>query len=86
MHYQILKMDQSSQEPIIDLVEEDESYPQDPTKEFEDILRCFVVEPFGEKLNQDLIDLFTEIDFSPSLIQEVRKLNKRTPRRLQRKP
>jgi len=66
-------------------LEEEDTYI-DPTVEFEDILKSMIVEPFGERLNQELLDIFGDIDFSGNIIAEVRKLNKRTPRRFSRKP
>ena len=37
-------------------------------------------------MNAELLEVFNEIDFAGSLIQEIKKLNKRTPRRFSRKP
>lgn len=43
-------MDIPSIDPILSFEEEPEPYC-DPLKEFEDILKELIVEPFGEKLN-----------------------------------
>lgn len=50
-------MDVPSLDPILNLEEETDNY-SDPNKEFEDILKYFIVEPFGEKLNKELVEIF----------------------------
>lgn len=71
--------------PSTDALDDDFVYI-DPILEFDDIIKFFIIEPFGEKLNSDLLEIFSDLDLSITLVAELKKLNKRTPRRNMRKP
>jgi len=62
------------------LILEDER--KDPEEEFDEILKGCIIYPFAEKMNQELQELFTEVDLPTKYLTEVKKLAKSTPRRL----
>jgi hypothetical protein len=45
-----------------------------------------VIKPFGKQLNQDLIEVFTKMDFSDKLIKELKTAIEGERRKNQRKP
>lgn len=45
-----------------------------------------VIDPFGDKLNSEVVQVFTKLDFPDKFIDEVKKTNQMTPRRNARKP
>lgn len=47
-------------------------------------MKEFVITPYGEKLNTEILEVFTDMDLSNLFIQEVK--NKKSPRKGLRKP
>lgn len=55
-------------------------------EEFEKIVQFFIIDCFGESLNSELLLLFNELNLSDKLIDSLKKVHKRTPRKFLRKP
>ena len=49
-------------------------------------MRDLVIKPFGRFLNQDLVELFTKLDFKDKIIKELKAAIDNEPRKNSRKP
>lgn len=58
----------------------------DPLIKFNKIIDEFIIKPFGKKLNQDLLELFTKLDFSDKLIKDLKAVIEGDKRKNLRKP
>ena len=58
----------------------------DPLVKFNKIIEDFIIKPFGKKLNQDLIELFTKLDFSEKVIKDLKAVIETEKRKNLRKP
>jgi hypothetical protein len=78
------QLDRSEQEDRVKAGEEVSPYI-DYEREFATLVSEMVIRPFGEALNQDLVELFGTLDLSEALVKELRA-SAFTDRRNQRKP
>lgn len=75
------KLEKVIKKSIVDLqleveIRKFDNSKEDVQKSFESQLRKLIIQPYSERLQNFLVDLFQELNFSDSLIKEVRETRK----------
>ena len=86
MFYELLKQEQQDQQDRACRDQEEEFQIVEADEQFAQSVKSLVIEPFGKRLNQDLIELFQDLELPEKFLQDLKLAQQHSPRRSSRKP